>query len=41
MKKVIEVIKRLIEKKFTGTIEIIFNQGGIQGVKKIIKKTVS
>jgi len=35
MEKIFDIIKLLVFKKFTGTIEITFNQGGIRGVKKV------
>ena len=41
MKKIIEILKKLIEEKFTGNIEINFNQGGIRGIKKVIKEVIN
>jgi len=41
MKTIIDILKQLIDNKFTGSIEIIFNQGGIQGIKKIIREIIN
>ena len=38
--KLLNYIQYLIKRRFTGTIQIIFNQGGIQGVKKIHNEKV-
>jgi len=39
MEKIIEILKSLTTGKFTGKIEITFNQGGIMGVNRFeIKK---
>lgn len=38
MEKIIEIIKKLVDEKFSGDIEINFNQGGVRGVKKVTKK---
>jgi hypothetical protein len=35
MQKVIDYIQSLIKTKFTGRIEIQFNKGGVQRVRKI------
>lgn len=40
MNKLMSILEKLIFDKFTGTIEINFNQGGIRGVKKIEKKSL-
>ena len=32
--KIIRICEKLKFEKFTGKLEIIFNQGGIQGIKK-------
>ena len=40
MKELLEIIRELVRKKFTGDIEINFNQGGVRGVKKIIKENL-
>jgi intracellular sulfur oxidation DsrE/DsrF family protein len=34
IESIIIFIKELMNKKFTGRIEIIFNQGGIRGIQK-------
>jgi hypothetical protein len=41
MNKVIEIIKHLIQDKFSGAIVIRFNQGGIRGIKKITEENIS
>ena len=41
MKKVFDYIERLIKDRFTGRIEINFNDGGIRGVKKIRVENVN
>ena len=38
--KLIDFFKKLKEEKFTGDIEIHFNQGGVQGIKKIRKDNI-
>ena len=40
MNRIIEILKKLIKEKFTGDIEINFNQGGIRGIKKINKENI-
>jgi len=40
MKELLEIIRELIRKKFTGDIEINFNQGGVRGVKMITKENL-
>lgn len=40
MDKLINIIKKLVCDKFTGTIEINFNQGGIRGIQKITKSQI-
>jgi len=40
MGKLINLIKRLMERKFTGRIEVEFNEGGIRTVKEITVKTI-
>jgi hypothetical protein len=35
MEKLYRIINQLIIKRFTGRIEINFNNGGIRGIKKI------
>lgn len=40
MEKIIKILKIIIDKKFTGKIEISFNQGGIIGVSEIKRKVI-
>ena len=40
MEKLINYIKKMINEKFTGTIEVTFNQGGVRGAKKIIRENI-
>jgi len=40
IEKVLAVIKKLIGLKFTGCVEISFNQGGIHGVKIVKRENV-
>jgi hypothetical protein len=41
MEKLLKILKELITQKFTGKIEINFNQGGIRGIKKVKKEIVN
>jgi hypothetical protein len=41
MDKIIIIIKNLIKDKFTGKIEINFNQGGITGLFKVERKKLT
>jgi hypothetical protein len=38
--EIINYLKQLYLEQFTGSIEIVFNQGGIRGIKKIYRQTV-
>jgi len=40
MDKFINYIQRLLNEKFTGRIEIQFNRGGIQRIRKIEAKDI-
>ncbi len=40
MEKLIKILNEFIKAKFTGDIEINFNQGGIRGIKLVKKETV-
>jgi len=40
MYKLVEILKKLISEKFTGTLEINFNQGGVRGIKQITRKVL-
>ena len=35
--KLVKLFTKLASQKFTGSVRIIFNQGGIQGVKQVIE----
>lgn len=41
MDKLIEILKRLISIKFTGSIVIHFNQGGIRSVRKVNEENIT
>lgn len=40
MEKIITYLKKIAQEKFTGKIEITFNQGGIIGVSEIKRKNI-
>jgi hypothetical protein len=40
MEKLIKIIQEFISSKFTGDIEINFNQGGIRGIKLVKRESV-
>ncbi|GAG76335.1 unnamed protein product [marine sediment metagenome] len=40
MNGLIAILLKLVKDKFTGSIEITFNQGGIQGIKRITRETI-
>ena len=39
--EIINYLKQLYLEQFTGSIEIVFNQGGIRGIKKIYRENVN
>jgi len=39
--EILSYLKQLYLEQFTGSIEIIFNQGGIRGIKKIYRENVN
>jgi len=41
MEKLIDIIKKFIADKFTGRIEINFNQGGITGIYEVRRKKIN
>jgi hypothetical protein len=40
IEKIFRLIMELVKTKFTGSIEIIFNCGGVRGVKKITRENL-
>lgn len=41
IKELVSYLQELNDKKFTGCLKIIFNQGGIRGIKKIHEENVN